>query len=419
MQTGVVVLALLVLLFGVVSRPVERSVITAPMVFTAAGLLLGASGLGLIEVDLDGEVVSILAEATLGLVLFSDAARINLRRLRADAALPARMLGSLPLVILLGAGAAALLLPDLHLFEAAVLAAVLAPTDAALGQAVVTDERLPTRVRQTLNVESGLNDGIVLPFVTIFLGLAGAEEGVSSVGSAAGFVGAQVGGGLGVGIVVGALGAWMIDRASRRGWMTGSFQQLSTLAVAVLCVVGAEGIGGNGFIAAFVGGMAFGSLAQHHCEGIQELAEEEGTLLTLLVFALLGAALVPQQLQALDLPTAAYVVLSLTVVRMLPIALSLTGAGLRRDTVAFLGWFGPRGLATLLFSLLVVERVEVAGRQQIVSVALWTVLASILAHGMSAVPLVGVYSRRLSTVSADDHAGMPEMAETVEFPTRG
>ena len=103
MQTGVVVLALLVLLFGVVSRPVERSVITAPMVFTAAGLLLGASGLGLIEVDLDGEVVSILAEATLGLVLFSDAARINLRRLRADAALPARMLGSLPLVILLGA----------------------------------------------------------------------------------------------------------------------------------------------------------------------------------------------------------------------------------------------------------------------------------------------------------------------------
>ena len=166
MQTGVVVLALLVLLFGVVSRPVERSVITAPMVFTAAGLLLGASGLGLIEVDLDGEVVSILAEATLGLVLFSDAARINLRRLRADAALPARMLGSLPLVILLGAGAAALLLPDLHLFEAAVLAAVLAPTDAALGQAVVTDERLPTRVRQTLNVESGLNDGIVqrIPF---------------------------------------------------------------------------------------------------------------------------------------------------------------------------------------------------------------------------------------------------------------
>ena len=201
--------------------------------------------------------------------------------------------------------------------------------------------------------------------------------------------------------------------------MTGSFQQLSTLAVAVLCVVGAEGIGGNGFIAAFVGGMAFGSLAQHHCEGIQELAEEEGTLLTLLVFALLGAALVPQQLQALDLPTAVYVVLSLTVVRMLPIALSLTGAGLRRDTVAFLGWFGPRGLATVLFSLLVVERVEVAGRQQIVSVALWTVLASILAHGMSAVALVGVYSRRLSTASSDDHGGMPEMAETVEFPTRG
>lgn len=415
MESAVVVLAVLVIAYGAVSKKLESTVITGPIVFLSVGLLVGTAGLDILRLDVGGEGVAVLAEVTLALLLFTDAARIDLPRLRRDASLPARMLGSLPVVMALGVLAAILLLPELTLFEAAVLAAVLAPTDAALGQAVVTDERIPLRVRQTLNVESGLNDGIVLPFVTIFLGLAGASEGVESFESGLRFVGEQVGYGVGMGLLVGCTGAWVIDRASSRGWMTSGFQQLATLACAITAFVAAEAVGGNGFIAAYVGGMAFGVLAQQHCTGVYEFAEEEGTLLTLLVFALLGATLAPALVQPLDLATVVYIALSLTVVRMLPIALSLVGTGLRRDTVAFLGWFGPRGLASVLFALLVVERAELRGGDRIVSVALWTVVASVYAHGLTAVPLAARYAARLRGM---DDEPMPEMQQTTAFPTR-
>lgn len=415
METTVAVLAVTVIAYGTVSRLIERGPLTGPIVFTAVGLALGAGGLGWLDPDVEGEVVSLLAEATLVLVLFTDAARIDLPRLRADAQLPARMLASLPLTIGLGALAAWWLVPGLGLVAAAVLAAVLAPTDAALGQAVVTDERVPLRIRQTLNVESGLNDGIVLPVVTILLGFAAAGEGIETVAEAAGFVAAQVGWGLGTGVVVGCTGAWVVDRASAREWMTDGFQQLATLASAVACFVVAESLGGNGFIAAFVGGMAFGVLARPRCTGLYTFAEEEGELLTLLVFAVLGGSIAPARLLAIGPSTVLFIVLSLTVLRMAPIALSLVGSGLRRDTVAFLGWFGPRGLATILFGLLVVEETGVAGADQIVSVALWTVLASVVAHGLSAVPLVSVYARRLA---ATGHEDMAEMEEATVFPTR-
>lgn len=415
----VICLTVLVVVYGAFSQRLSNTVITGPMVFTAVGLLFGAGGLGVLDLDLDSqggaEAVTILAEVTLVLVLFTDAARINLMKLRQDANLPLRMLGSLPLVILLGAAVAMVVLPGMDLFAAAVLASVLAPTDAALGQAVVTDARLPVRIRQTLNVESGLNDGIVLPFVTIFLGLAGASEGVESVGGALSFVGSQLGFGLLVGLGVGCVGAIVIDQASLAGWMAAGWQQLAALSVALMCYFTATQVGGNGFIAAFVGGLAFGAFANKRCEGIYKFAEQEGSLLTLLVFAILGASLAPALLQTLDIQTALYVVLSLTVVRMLPIALSLVGAGLRVSSVGFLGWFGPRGLATIVFGLLVVEEVELAEGDRILSIALWTVLASILAHGLSALPLVARYSASLDNAP---EKSMAEMEESAEFPTR-
>ncbi|MGI9018953.1 MAG: cation:proton antiporter [Euzebya sp.] len=416
-MTTAIGLAVLVVGYGLVSRRLAGSVLTGPILFTAFGLLAGRAGLGLVDLSMDSETTMVLAEATLVLVLFTDAARIDLPRLRRDAGLPLRMLASLPLTIGLGTVAAFLLLPRLDLFAAAVLAAVLAPTDAALGQVVVTDPRLPVRIRQTLNVESGLNDGIVLPFVTIFLGLAGAREGVESVNEALSFVAAQVGFGLGCGVVIGCVGAWLIDTASARGWMTGGFQRLATLSVAALTYLVAQALGGNGFIAAFVGGMAFGVLANRRCQGVFEFAEEEGSLLTLLVFTLLGASLAPELLQTLDVATGIYVVLSLTVIRMLPIALSLLGTGLRWQSIAFLGWFGPRGLATILFGLLVVEGMELPTGDRILSTALWTVLASILLHGMSAVPLVGRYTSWLQRGSTAESA-MSEMGPAAEFPTR-
>lgn len=410
-------LAALVLSYGVVSRRLNTTVLTGPILFTAFGLVMGAAGLGLIDLSLDTETIKLIGEVTLVLVLFTDAARIDIPRLRTQAGLPLRMLASLPVVIGLGAILALWLFPDLDLFAAAVLGAVLAPTDATLGQVVVTDDRIPVRIRQTLNVESGLNDGIVLPFVTIFLSLAGAQEGVESVGEALAFVGGQIGYALLAGVGIGCAAAYLVDRASARGWMTRGYQQLATLAVALLIFAVAEAVGGNGFIAAFVGGLAFGSLAAHRLDEFYEFAEQEGALLTVVVFVVLGASLVPDLVRRLDLRTAAYVILSLTVVRMLPIALSLVGTGLRGSSIAFLGWFGPRGLATILFGLLVVEEADLSHGDMILSTALWTVLASILAHGLSAVPVVGLYTRSLHSAedAADDMAEMQDMAE---FPTR-
>lgn len=413
MEVTVAVLAGCVLLFGACSALVDRSPLTAPIVFTLLGALLGEAGLGVVDLPLDGEAVSVLTEVTLVLVLFTDAARIDLTRLRRAARLPARMLGSLPVVIALGTGAGLLLLGDLDLGQAALLAAVLAPTDAALGQAVVNDERLPVRIRQTLNVESGLNDGIVVPFVTILIALAG-ESASEGVGGTLARMAAQLPIGVVVGLCVGAGGARLVDRASTRGWMTGSFQQLATLACALLAASLSTVVGGNEFVAAFVGGMAFGAIAQQRCGAVEEFAEEEGRLLTLLVFTVFGATIAPDLLEPLGWSGALYVVASLTVVRMVPIALSLVGTGLRPDSVAFLGWFGPRGLASILFVLLVVEELGESAAAPVASVAAWTVAASILAHGLSAVPLVGVYSRRLDGMSSD----MPEMAPTVEFHVR-
>lgn len=410
-----VLLAAMVIAYGSVSQRLEGTSLTGPMVFTAGGLLFGAGGLGWLRLDVDGEAVTLLAETTLLVLLFVDAARIDLPRLRREAALPARMLGiALPVTIALGALAAWLLLDGVSLAAAAVLAAILSPTDAALGQAVVSDPAVPQRIRQTINVESGLNDGIVLPVVTILLALAGGE-GPSSVGGGAAFVMRQIGGGIAIGVLIGCAGAIAIDRASTAGWMSGAFQQLATLAVAVACFAAAEGVGGNGFIASFVGGVAFGGIAREHCHAVYQFAEEEGTLLSLLVFAILGAALVPTRLLAPSPGVVALVVLSLTVLRMVPIVLSLLGTGLRLDSKLFMAWFGPRGLATILFGLLVVEDSAMADRDTIFSVALWTVLASVLAHGATAAPLARRYAARLRGLSPE----MPEMRPATEFAVRG
>ncbi len=414
MNATVIGIAGFVVLYGSVSRRLSSTVLTGPMVFTAFGLALGNAGLGVIDLETDLEVVRILAELTLALVLFIDAARIDLRRLRRSAALPGRMLASLPFTIILGTIAGQWLFPGLDLFSAAVLAAVLAPTDAALGQAVVTDPRIPVRIRQTLNVESGLNDGIVLPAVAILLGLAGMQEGLRGASDAGLFIAQQLGFGVLVGLTVGCAGAWVIGHASARGWMEEGWRQLATLAVAVSALTVAEVVGGNGFIAAFVGGMAFGSVASHELDAVYDFAEEEGSLLTLLVFAILGASLAPQLLRPLDGATVVYILLSLTVVRMVPIALSLLGSGLRPQSLAFLGWFGPRGLATILFGLLVVEGAELPAGEEILSAALWTVLFSIVAHGVSALPLTAWYARSLE----DHEPTMPEMQPTEVFRTR-
>lgn len=415
----IAVIALLLIAYGAVSARLERTAITGPMVFTAVGLLIGPAVLDLVELDIGAEGLRLLAEVTLALVLFVDAVRIDPRRLRRQAALPTRMLSiGFPLAVVTGALLGVWLL-DLPWTVAALVAATLAPTDAALGQAVVSEEAVPVRIRQTLNVESGLNDGLAVPFVTIGLALVAADLGVqlelerSGLGWVA-FVTEQVGFGLLVGLAIGAGGAVVIDRATRRGWMDGVSRQVGPLALALLAWAGAELIGGNGFIAAFVGGLTFGAVAPAGCHDVTDFSEDEGHLLALLVFLVFGAGMLgPTLTDGVSLSTVVYAVLSLTVVRMLPVAISLVGAHLRPETVAFLGWFGPRGLASVVFALLVADELsgDIGDRvEQIVTV---TVALSVLVHGLSARPLALRYAA-WAEGHARTHDDMPEQEHVDE-----
>jgi sodium/hydrogen antiporter len=414
-MVDLVVLAAVVFAFGLVSRRLEGTVLTAPLVFVAAGVVLGPAGLGLVEFNLDEHTVLLLGEIALAIVLFTDAASTNLSSLRQNERLPLQLLGiGMPLTIALGTVVAALMLTDLTFWEAAIVGTVLAPTDAALGQAVVSNPRVPVRVRQALNVEAGLNDGLSVPFLALFLTLAVAQEELQPASYWIRFALEQIGFGVLVGVGVGLVGGWLVSRASRRGWMTDSFQRLALLALALIAWALADQIGGNGFIAAFVGGLAVGPTVEHVGERLIRFTEAEGQLLNLSVFFVFGV-LVIGLIQPSSWEVALYALLSLTVIRMFPVALSLLGTHLRGVSVLFMGWFGPRGLASIVLGLIVVaEAPMLAGREEIELVVALTVLFSVLLHGVTAAPLSAAYARRVEGMAA----GVTEKREAVEVSTR-
>lgn len=418
LDVDLALVALLVVGFGLVSARAARSLVSGPMAFVAFGILIGGEGLDLLGVEVDAAILEVLAEVTLALVLFTDATRMDLREARKDASLPGRLLGiGMPLTIVAGAGAGLLLLTDLRVWEAALLAAILAPTDAALGQAVVTDRSIPVRVRQSLNVESGLNDGIAAPVVTVCLALAAVEIDSGSAGTWVRFGLEQIGFGVLVGVASGALGGWLLRTCGARGWVTGTFRQLSTMALALVAYGFAGAVGGNGFIAAFTAGIAFGFVARDLTEEIEEFAEDEGQLLTLLTFLFFGASLAGPALGDITGRIVAYSLLSLTLVRAVPVALSQVGAGLRRETVALMAWFGPRGLASIAFVLMVLEEADLPGTETIRLTVTCTVVLSVVAHGVTAGPLARVYGRRMAAASEHDEE-MPEHRPSPELPTR-
>jgi NhaP-type Na+/H+ or K+/H+ antiporter len=382
----------LLLMYALSSKRLSTSVVSAAMFFLVGGWVIGPSGLDLLALPATSSTVELLAELTLALVLFSDASRVRLSALRQEASLPIRLLGiGLPLTIVLGTLTAWWLLPELLLAEAVVLAVILAPTDAALGQAVVSDERLPARIRQALNVESGLNDGICVPLLVIALAWADAESAALSVGESVLVAAEAIGYGIAAGIGVGAAVAWALRSAAARGWTGGGWEQVVPLAAALGAYGVADWWGGSGFIAAFVAGIVFGWLFGDH-DSVGRLLEEGGALTNAATFVVLGAVLVFPTLDQVDFAIVLYALLSLTAVRMLPVAVAMLGTGARPPTVMFVGWFGPRGLASLVFVVLVLDTEGLAHGHVIVSAALATVLSSVFAHGISAVPLVNRYA---------------------------
>ena len=416
------VIAVVVLAFGLFSARFQGTSITPPMAYMLAGIVLGPSALGWLDIGLGQEGVRLLTEATLVIVLFSDASRIDLSELRQEFQLPARLLGiGMPLTMAAGGVLAMVLFTDLEIWEAMLVGAILAPTDAALGETVVTSPAVPVRIRQTLNVESGLNDGIALPVVTLFLALAAAEDDLGSTSGWLEFAAKQIGFGVLIGVGVGGLGAWLIKQAVAENRIDGLYRQLAPLAIAVAAFGGAEMIEGNGFIAAFTAGLAMGTITRGTCSNIIDFSEDEGQLLALLTFLVFGATIAGPALDELTWQIAAYAIASLTLVRMVPVASSLTGAHLRHDTVAFIGWFGPRGLASILFGLLALEEAALTNGTQIYLIVTWTVLASVLLHGVTAAPLSIRYGARLDADRAamtDPDNGMSEDGPMPDFATR-
>ena len=406
-MAGFAVLGLVGIAYALCASRLERVSVSGPLVFTAAGLALGPAGLSRLDVPASAATVKTVTELTLALLLFADASTVGLRQLRRNAGLPTRLLTlGLPLTIVLGAVVAHLVLPGVSWSVAALIAAILAPTDAALSLAVVTNPRVPLLVRTTLNVESGLNDGIASPIVAVLIAVVAAEESPTHrwLTSAV----KEIGVALAVAIVLGAVGGWLAEHARRSGWTTPLSDQLVVLAMALVTFEVAVSLGGNGFVAAFVAGLLFGAASGHELSPATEYTETTGLFLSYAVWALFGAVLVgPLLKDGWHTSAFVYAILSLTVVRMIPVALSLLGTGLDRSSLAFIGWFGPRGLASIVFLIVAAHDLHL-GAADISSVEsetiVWTIFLSVVVHGLTAAPFSTWYGTHETGTGTDRSA---------------
>ena len=397
--------SLSLLAYALVQQRLKTTIITGPMVMVLLGVLASSDVLGIIEAsssDAILSVVGILFQGTLVLVLFTDAAALNLTAWRKDADYPMRLLGiGLPLTIAFGAVMAAVLFTSLNFWEAAMIGAMIAPTDAALGAAVISNPRVPVRIRQALDVESGLNDGVSLPFLLIFMALASESEGK---GVAATFIG-EIGIAVAVGIVVGGVGAWLLVRANKAGWAGPAWSSIAVIAIATIAFIIANPNGGSGFIATFVAGMAYGQMTRGKIKPTELLAADVGLALVKVSFLMFGALVLLPELGDITWQVVVMVVLALTVARIVPVAIAMIGTGLRLPTILYMGWFGPRGLATIVYAGLVVSTSQLSGISTITTVAVVTVGVSVFVHGLTAYPGSQRYA---DWYDAQDHDGLAE-----------
>jgi len=382
--------AAIILLFGLFSKISERSIISAPMVFVSIGLLLGPSGFSLLHIDIEAEAIQLLAEITLIIILFVDASFIKLTNIKTRLkGLPARLLLiGLPLTMVLGSTIAMVIFPETDIWLLLVLALILSPTDAALGQAVVKSENVPSNIRDSISAESGLNDGISLPPIFVCLAVIASGLGhISSEDHWPTFMALQLTLGPLIGAAIGYVGGKLIEFANNKDWMDSVFQRLTCLSIAILAYACAEQFEGNGFIAAFCAGLFLGVENLKVRERIQEFGETEGQMLTLFVFVILGLIVIPAFAPFWDIKALIYALLSLTVIRIVPVFICLIGSGLSNYSKFFIAWFGPRGIASILYLLIALEQIGKRGHEYILSIIVLTVLLSIYAHGITAVSM--------------------------------
>ena len=389
MYENFAILAAVVLIYSAAAGRVGRSWLSGPILFTGAGLVLGPAGLGVLDLPLTAADLRILAEISLAMVLFTDAAHADLSVVRRIVGLPGRLLlFGLPLTILLGFLIGLAVFPGLQVLEVALLAALLAPTDAALGAPVVANAEVPADTREALNLESGLNDGICVPVIIILLDFAiGTEMHGSSTWHIFSIVVEEIGIALVVGLVLTSVAVVALRYASRLGWTSKSWRHIPVVALAGLCFTAAQALGGSGFIACFAGGLLFGFMERDRRLDLLGGAASTGEVLALLTWLAFGGPVLGKLLSQVTWPVVIYAVLSLTVIRMLPVFLSLAGPGMSTANKLFIGWFGPRGLASIVFAVIVFDA-GLPGRSTLAVTAAFTVLLSVIAHGMTANPLV-------------------------------
>ena len=395
MYQNAAIIAVFAFAFACVSSRVERSILSGPIVFAAGGFLLGPAVFGVVNLNAGAEALRVLAEATLAMVLFTDAAGADLSMIRRSAGLPARLLLiGLPLTILLGFVAGAALFPSLGVAEVGLLAAILAPTDAALGKPVVVNESVPEELRESLNLESGLNDGICVPIVLLLLGVAvGADTEGPVAHHALTVIVEEIGIGLAVGVTLTAVASLALRLAIRRAWLESGWAGIAVIALAIACFASAQALGGSGFIACFTGGLTLSALRHPDRHALLRGAEATGDGFSLVTWVAFGAGVVWQIADRITLPVVLFAVLSLSVVRMLPVFLSLLGTDVPWRDRLFLGWFGPRGLASIVFGIVILDA-GVANVGTLEATIACTIMLSVLAHGLSANPVIAALSAR-------------------------
>lgn len=401
---------LLVLFFiSLISNRLKDGIITMPMIFTLAGMVFQLATPAKHALILDRPSFLLLSALALSLILFTDSTRIGMRALRGSSSMPVRLLSiGMPLTILLGAILAMLMFPSLSLWEAGIVAAILAPTDASLGGVVVKSPHVPTRIRQALDVEAGLNDGLSVPFLMLFVAVAlsgpgGALQILLKNAFEQIILGALIGAGLGL------AGGWLLDRADKRNYASKEFGQYGLMSIPILCLIAAEALHSSPFIAAYIGGLFVQACFKDASQHVLEFSEQWGQLLNFLIFFNFGIILVSSWEQ-IGPASWIYAIASLTAVRMIPTALALAGTHVNRSTVLFMGWFGPRGLASLVLGLVFVEQESnLPGEPFMRSAVIATVLLSIFAHGFTARTGIDLYSRKVRRLDAD----VPERKEVV------
>ena len=390
------ILAAFVFIYGIIAERLERTLISGAIVFIVFGLVFGPFGLGILNFNVTSENLKLIVELTLALILFTDAANANLTVLKSSIRLPCRLLlVGLPLTILLGFGVGSLLFPDFSLVEAAILATMLAPTDAALGKAVVTNPHVPAKIREDLNVESGLNDGICVPILFALLAIATNQntEG-STTQLLLHLFTEEIGIGVLVGVSFAILGTQLGKFCLDRNWISQTWKQVSVVTLAIACFATAQSLGGSGFIASFVGGLVFGGTVRSYKEDLLRGSEATGDTMSLITWVVFGSAVVSLAIEQITWEILLYAILSLTVIRILPVLFSLSGVSLDLESKLFVGWFGPRGLASIVFAVIVLDA-NLPNSEMLAITVACTVILSVLSHGLTANPWARHYGQRM------------------------